>query len=105
MTRKRFVKRLMSHGISRNRANSVAKQVIGAGQSYEDGIFTAIVQEYGVSEETVVAIAKEIITVSAKVAEAIANALVVVAEAITAAAPQIIERMNQLQQAEEIATE
>lgn len=104
MTRKRFVKRMMSHGISRNRANSVAKQVIDAGQSYEDGIFPAIVREYGMSEEAVIATAKEIITGVAKAAEAIANAIVVVAEAITAAAPQIIERMNQLQQAEETAT-
>lgn len=37
MTRKRFVKLLMSKGVSRNRANEIAKQYSREGLSYESG--------------------------------------------------------------------
>ena len=37
MTRKRFVKLLMSKGVSRNQANSIAQQYISEGLSYESG--------------------------------------------------------------------
>lgn len=37
MTRKRFVKLLMSKGVSRNQANGIAQQYISGGLSYESG--------------------------------------------------------------------
>ena len=37
MTRKRFVKLLMSKGVSRNQANGIAQQYISEGISYESG--------------------------------------------------------------------
>ena len=37
MTRKRFVKLLMSKGVSRNQANGIAQQYISEGLSYESG--------------------------------------------------------------------
>lgn len=98
MTRKRYVKLLMSHGLSRNEANLEAAAVAALGLSYEVDylVFTCAKNVPNIADS----IAREAEKTVQMIAEAFPSwieAIMCVAEAIAEAIPQVIEEINQRQ--------
>ena len=94
MTRKRFVKLLMSHGVSRNEANLSAAEVVTHGRSYEHEYLVFV------CAKDIPDLADRFAQVAERVVEAIPSwieAIMCAAKAIAEAIPQVIEEINQRQ--------
>ena len=98
MTRKRFVKLLMSRGYTRNEANSKAQAAVSAGVTYDSGYF-AVQIEAGDSDalEAVQAAFDRFTEVVRSFSEAIMRA----SKAIVEAMPKVVEMAKQMR-AEEL---
>lgn len=90
MTRKRFIKLLMSHGVSRNDANKAAREVAGGKISYKEQ-FELIAEDVRKVVDLSVSFLNEM--------------LPSVVEAITAVIPQLIAEIERIRQETESATE
>lgn len=88
MTRKRFVKLLMSRGYSRNEANSKAQAAVSAGVTYDRGYF-AVQIEAGDSDalEAVQAVCERL----AEAIRSVAEAATAAARALATALPSMVE--------------
>ena len=109
MTRKRFVKQLMSIGYSRNEANKEARTAVSDGVSYGSRYFFILLQKSGlVPAEGYDSIGDCVARVSRIIDDTVNRFIEViptVIEAITAAIPQIVAEIERLRQEAETATE
>ena len=104
MTRKRFVKLLMSKGYSRNEANQIA-DTRKKDQPYAELCFTAcFAKDFPDMHTRFMEAAQRIVTEVCAAMDKFAEDLKKVAESIHEAVPGIIENMRRLQEADEGAT-
>ena len=88
MTRKRFVKLLMSRGYTRNEANSKAQAAVSAGVTYENGYFAVRIEAGDIEALSAVQAACNRI---AEAMKSVAEALVHMINALAAAMPILAE--------------
>lgn len=107
MTRKRFVKLLMSYGYSRNEAIVEAAEVRRCGFTYENGSLYCFVKSRGVGDalDALAATVDRMVGMIKDGVSYIVERIPAIVEAITAAIPQVIDNIERLKQEAEAATE
>lgn len=109
MTRKRFVKLLMSDGYSRNEANREARSAVIRGASYDSMLLCIMCKKYGLLpagwDGTVGDAVFRIKLMVDDAVRIIAECIPTIVEAINAAIPQVIANIERLKQEAETATE
>lgn len=109
MTRKRFVKLLMSNGYSRNDANRVAMAVVSRGCTYDYEYFSILCKGSGLPiAEFLEAIGDAAVRMGQtadNLVRTFCEILPTIIEAITAAIPQVIAAIERIKQATEATTE
>ena len=108
MTRKRFIKKLMSIGYSRNDANLEARAAVGRGFSYDSEYFYILCKKNGlVPPKWSEAIGEAAIRMRQKIADmtrTIFEVIPTIVEAICEVIPQVIANIERLKQEEESDT-
>lgn len=99
MTRKRFIKLLMSRGYSRNEADLIASAAVSGGRDYEHAYTCVLIND---GDPEAVEAARRAIE---RLAEAVNRLLPSILEAITAALPQIVEAAKNIQRQREEMTD
>ena len=86
MTRKRFIKKLMAHGISRNAANLSAFKVITERASYEDQYIYVLGEHFGITDYHLID----------QLTEKIMERIPVIVDAINEIVPKMISEINRI---------
>ena len=109
MTRKRFVKLLMSRGYSRNEANRMALAVVSRDGSYGCEYFSILCNMNGTTIAEFLGDIGDAAVLMGQTADNLVRTfceiLPTIIEAITAAVPQVIAAIERIKQATEAATE
>ncbi|MBO5953298.1 MAG: hypothetical protein J6Q53_04160 [Oscillospiraceae bacterium] len=109
MTRKRFVKQLMSIGYSRNEANKEARTAVSDGVSYDGKYLYILCEKNGLMPVEWFDGVGNCVAQLARIIEGwiqhIVEVIPTIIEAITAAMPQVIAEVERRRQEEESATE
>ena len=109
MTRKRFVKQLMSIGYSRNEANEEARTAVSVGVSYDSKYSYILCKKYGLVPadwfEIIGDAAERLSRGINYMVHTIVEVIPTIIEAITAILPQVIAEIKKLQHESESATE
>ena len=109
MTRKRFVKQLMSIGYSRNEANTEARAAVSLGISYESRFLYILYKKCGlVPADWFERVGDAVGLLSQKInamVHTIVEVMPTIIEAITAAIPQVIANIERMRQDVETDTE
>ena len=86
MTRKRFIKKLMAHGVSRNDANLAAAKVATERASYEDRYLYTLCEHFGIDDPALIE----------QLQESIVALIPIIVDAISEAAPMIISEIKRI---------
>ena len=109
MTRKRFVKQLMSIGYSRNDANTEARTAVSLGISYDTEYLYILCKKCDlVPADWLESIGDAVKRLSQRIegmVHTIVEVIPTIVEAINAAIPQVIANIERLKQEAETATE
>lgn len=109
MSRKRFVKLLMSRGYSRNDANTEAREAVSRGIPYDSRCLYILCEKCGlVPAGWLESIDDAVERLSQRISDmvrTIVEAIPTIIEAITATLPQVITEIERLRQEAENATE
>lgn len=98
MTRKRFVKLLMSHGVSRNEANLSAAEVVTHGRSYEHEYLVFVcAKDFPDLADRFARVAERAMKMIVEAIPSWIEAIMCAAKAIADAIPQVIVEINQRQ--------